>query len=266
MTEDTNTKKESEKEEWISSILIAVIAAIIIRIFVFAPTIVKGPSMEPTLYGNHRLLAERWSYFLNIKPDRGDIITFTEPSSEYYVVKSPLKKVFHFFTKREYIKRVIGVEGDHLEIKGEYIIANNGVSYDFDIRDRKVFVNGEPLTGDQSATIKNACVYINGEKLEESYITKPWDVSISIENGSIIDGRQLNGRIGGEDVNLDVQVPKGYVYVMGDNRNDSSDSRKFSPARNDYTTVDGCISLKEASGRVILRFWPLDKFGTFKKR
>lgn len=265
-----------ENDGWFSSILIALIAAIILRIFVFAPTIVVGPSMEPTLQDpkiattilnldNDRLIAERLSYFLNIKPKRGDIITFTEPHSPFYRESNPVKKMVYFFTKRDYIKRVIGLEGEHVQLKGDtiklYSIKGGAQTfYNFDIKGDRIFVNGEPLTGDYNVTMENASVYINGERLKEDYIKEPWSVKLSIEDGRI---RSTNS--GGEDINVDVTVPQGYIYVLGDNRNNSSDSRKFSLQKGDVTAVNGCISLKETSGRAIFRFWPFDRFGTLNR-
>ena len=272
MTEKNENKdKKKEKDEWVSSILIAIIAAIIIRVFIFAPTIVKGPSMQPTLHENNRLIAERLSYFLNIKPNKGDVVTFTEPNSSFYVESNPVKKLFYFFTKREYIKRVIGVEGDHVELKGDNIIAVNQItgqtmtSTNYEIKKDVVFIDGEPLKGEYSVAIENASVYINGKKLEEDYTNGPWGVKLSIENGKIGYGKNRFGEFENVDINVDITVPKGYIFVMGDNRNYSSDSRKFTRIKNDYTTVDGCIRLKELSGRIMFRFWPFDALGGLKK-
>ncbi len=257
-----------EKDGWFGSILIALIAAIILRIFVFAPTIVVGPSMEPTLQDpkmaatilnldNDRLIAERLSYFLNIKPKRGDIVTFTEPHSPFYQESNPAKKMVYFFTKRDYIKRVIGVEGEQVQLKGETIKIDGQTFYNFDIDGDKILINGEPLTGDHTVVMENASVHLNGERLKEDYIKEPWNIRLSIE-----DGRVRSSNSGGEDINVDITVPKGYIYVLGDNRNNSSDSRKFSQQKGDVTTINGCISLKEMSGRAIFRFWPFDRFGT----
>ena len=50
---------------------------------------------------------------------------------------------------------------------------------------------------------------------------------------------------------LDLVVPEGTVFVMGDNRANSGDSRRF-----------GCIPYEKIEGKVVLRFWPFSKFGT----
>jgi len=256
-----NMKKKSETEEWINSFFIAVIAAIIIRIFIFAPTVVKGPSMEQTLIAEDRLITERISYFLNIKPSRGDIITFTEPHSQFYYETDPLRKIYQYFVKRDYIKRVIGIEGDHVQIKSDSILIDGNEYKNYEIKNNQIFIKGELLTGNYTAIMENAGVYVNGKKVEENYTNGDWSVNLDIIDGKIEQAPYSSEK----DINIDVKVEKGYVFVMGDNRNNSSDSRKFSAARGDIVAKDGCISLKELSGRVLFRFWPLNKFGGIRK-
>ncbi len=268
---DKNTNNE-QKDDWFGSILIAVIAAVIIRIFIFAPTIVVGPSMEPTLQGpdsvpsffnitNDRLIAERLSYFLKVSPERGQIITFSEPSSDFYAENNSFRKLVKFLGKKDYIKRVIGIGGDHIKIKGDVMeLDGRVIPGDYEVRDDRLFINGQHIEGDHDFYIGNAKVYVNGQQLQEEYVNGPWDVVVRINDGRI----QMDSD---RDVNIDLTVPQGYVYVMGDNRNYSFDSRKFSPhspSRKSYRTENGCISLKELSGRVVFRFWPTDGFGVIK--
>ena len=97
-------------------------------------------------------------------------------------------------TKISYIKRIIAVEGDHIQIQ-------------------------------------EGKVYLNGEELDEPYLAE----------GEVTTGGTF----------FDITVPEGYVFVMGDNRDHSIDSRSF-----------GCIPVKKIESKVLIRFWPLDKFGT----
>lgn len=73
-------------------------------------------------------------------------------------------------------------------------------------------------------------VYINDKKIEENYLTE-----------------ETTPRIGNV---YDIVIPKGYVFVMGDNRDESKDSRTF-----------GAIPLKKVEGKVGIRVWPLNKMG-----
>lgn len=134
--------------EWIICILIAFILALLIRYFIGTPTIVKQHSMYPTLKPDQRLILDRWSRTTKQMPERGDIITFEAPSDDSYVEIDKFNSndviakysdeptnwfsnfVYHVLEigKESYIKRVIGLPGDHIQI-------SNG----------KVYINGEEL-------------------------------------------------------------------------------------------------------------------------
>lgn len=197
--------------EWIVCIVIAFVLALSIRYFFGTPTIVQQPSMFPTLKPNQRLILNRWARTIKEMPSRGDIITFEAPTSDSYTYdandvrarysNNPTsawgKFVYYVLesNKISYIKRVIALPGEHLQI-----------------------MDGK--------------VYINGEELEEKYLQP--DVTTSIENCPF----------------YDLIVPENCVFVMGDNRPKSTDSRKF-----------GCIPLEKIESKVWIRFWPLNLFG-----
>ena len=197
--------------EWIICIVIAFVLALSIRYFFGTPTIVQQPSMFPTLKPNQRLILNRWARTIKEMPSRGDIITFEAPTSDSYTYdandvrpkysNNPTsawgKFVYYVLesNKISYIKRVIALPGEHLQI-----------------------MDGK--------------VYINGEELEEKYLQP--DVTTSIENCPF----------------YDLIVPENCVFVMGDNRPKSTDSRKF-----------GCIPLEKIESKVWIRFWPLNLFG-----
>ncbi len=201
--------------EWLYCAIIALVLAIAIRYFIGTPTVVKQSSMYDTLESNQRLILNRWTRTINGKVNRGDIVTFESPSritltedevdlehpeAIYYNRRMSLVQKFKYsvleINKTSYIKRVIGIAGDHI-------------------------------------LIENGNVYRNGEKLDEDYILE----------GATTDGDKF----------YDVIVPEGYVYVMGDNREKSTDSRAF-----------GCVPLEKIDSKVGLRFWPLNKFGVVK--
>ena len=203
--------------EWIACFIIALVIALIFRYYIGTPTIVKQPSMFPTLQENERLWLNRWNKTIKKLPERGDIITFEAPTttvlSENELEKSQIARYeneltnfigkFSFYVlengKISYIKRVIGLPGDHV-------------------------------------VIKNNKVLINDKELEEPYL----------QPGVVTD----NGR----GICTDVVVPENSVFVMGDNRSQSTDSRCF-----------GCVPLEKIESKVWIRIWPLDKFGKIDK-
>lgn len=200
--------------EWIECIVIAIILALLIRYYIGTPTIVKQESMYPTLKQNERLILNRICRTLKEMPERGDIITFEAPSdtsssTAEIDLSNPIAKynnepqnIFSKFSyyvlewgKKSYIKRVIGIPGDHIKIE-------------------------------------NGKVYLNGEELEEPYLAD------TVETNSL----------GG--MYTDIIVPENCVFAMGDNRSKSKDCRSF-----------GCIPLEKIEGKVVLRFFPLSKWG-----
>lgn len=198
---------------WLLSIFIAFLIVFLLKTFIGMPTTVKGTSMVPTFLPEEKLLLSTWATNFNKVPERGEIITFQAPSVDFIRnadVSNPVaiyegskrsfsEQVLYFglgITKTSYIKRVIGIPGDHVQIK-------------------------------------DGKVYLNGEVLEEEYLSTAIKTDMSL---------------GGEF--FDIVVPNGYVYVLGDNRTASSDSRRF-----------GCIPVDKIEGKVVIRWWPIQRFG-----
>ena len=144
------SEKTKEILEWVYCIIIALVLAMLFRYFIGTPTIVKMSSMYPTLVQDERLWLNRWGRTTKTLPERGDIITFEEPAKIEYTSSeidesNPVAKYndrtgFDWFIhnfleigKRSYIKRVIALPGEHVEIK-------------------------------------NGSVYIDGEELDEPYL------------------------------------------------------------------------------------------------
>ncbi len=218
MSEETKAKLK-DIFEWAYCIIIAVVLALLIRYYVGTPTIVKQSSMYPTFKQNDRLVLNRIYRTRKTVPSRGEIITFEAPTTSALAVSSEnnntdviakyerkSKGWFNDFTynvleigKISYIKRVIALPGEHLEIK-------------------------------------DGKVYINGNELKEEYLSD----TVKTEN--------MDGAF------YDLVVPEGTVFVMGDNRSGSSDSRMF-----------GCIPYSKIEGKVVFRFWPLNKMQKIKK-
>ena len=126
--------------EWVYCILIALVLAILIRYFIGTPTVVKQVSMNPTLKQNQRLILNKTVRTFNGIYERGDIITFEAPSvssaksvkAEYNYEPDSWFERFTYYVleinKMSYIKRVVALPGEHVEIK-----------------DGKIYVDDEPL-------------------------------------------------------------------------------------------------------------------------
>ncbi len=200
--------------EWTACVLIAVILALLVRYFIGTPTIVQHPSMTPTLLSNDRLILNRLHVKLGKEIEKGDIITFEAPSRIFV----PAYQITDNNYVAEYDKEINGL----IDNFTYYVLEIGKTSY---IK-RVIAVAGEHIK------IEDGNVYINGELYEEPYLPEG---TVTTDGGGYF---------------LDLVVPEGTVFVMGDNRGDSTDSRCF-----------GCIPLEKVESKVLIRFWPFDKFG-----
>ncbi|SFK74742.1 signal peptidase I Serine peptidase. MEROPS family S26A [Lachnospiraceae bacterium KH1T2] len=165
-------KKSLIKEifDWLAVVVIAVIAALIIDNFIIVNAKIPSASMEQTIMTGDRVIGFRGAYLFS-DPQRGDIVIFKYPDDESIL----------------YIKRIIGMPGDEVEIKDNV-------------------------------------VYINGERYNEDYIS----------GGT-------SGDFG------PYKVPEGHYFMLGDNRNNSADSRYWN---NTYLAKEKIV------GKAVFRYWP----------
>ena len=129
--------------EWACCIIIAIVLALVFRYFIATPTVVKSKSMYPTLVQDQKLWLSRWSRTTKKLPQRGQIITFEAPSKKSFtsseidennpiaVYDNEPTNIFEKFTKyvleigkESYIKRVIALPGEHVEIKNGKVYIN----------------------------------------------------------------------------------------------------------------------------------------------
>ncbi|MDQ0253734.1 signal peptidase I [Evansella vedderi] len=174
---------KSESWEWIKAVAVALILAIVIRYFFFAPIVVDGQSMMPTLEHNDRMIVNKIGYTIG-EPERFDIIVFHAPQN------------------KDYIKRVIGLPGDTLYYKDDVL-----------------YINGEPVEEP----------YLDEFKATATRLPYTGDFTLKEETGYD-------------------RVPEGHVFVLGDNRQHSKDSRHI-----------GVIPYEEVVGKANLVFWPFSE-------
>ena len=179
--------KKTSTYEIIETVVFVLVMVIIIRFFVGEIRWIPSGSMKPTLVEGDRIVVERYSRFFT-SPKRGDIMVFYPPSTQLSRKPLPLLSRLTGILCKDvaYIKRVIGVPNDTIEIKPE----SDGKAY----------------------------VYINGEKYEEDYIKSVYEYpacSQAMEE-AIPDYVMKCGPF---------KLPEGKYFMMGDNRGSSFDSR-----------------------------------------
>jgi len=200
---DDSDGGKSDKNEWveiIKTVAIALFIAVLLRIFLFQPFTIPSASMEPNLYEGDYIVVSKWTYgyskhaipyspplfegrILNNAPERGDIVVFKLPRDN----------------KTDYIKRVIGVPGDRVQM------INN-----------LLHINGEPVQD----------VAVTGEQMAEMFDGQ----TVTTLQETLPGGRTFTIQDFGPNYSLDntpvFEVPEGYYFMMGDNRDNSIDSRE----------------------------------------
>ncbi|MSS16057.1 signal peptidase I [Lachnospiraceae bacterium Oil+RF-744-WCA-WT-11] len=184
---------------WVEVIVIAVALAFFIDNVIIINATVPSGSMEKTIMTHSRVLGTRFAYWKS-SPKRGDIVVFRYP------IDDALGKNTH------YIKRIIGLPGEKVEIK-------------------------------------EGAVYIDGKKLEESYINGTWTV---------------------ENDGFTFEVPEGEYLMLGDNRNNSNDARYWPSlaireglAANEKEAMQyAFVPKKKILGKAYICYWPFSDFGS----
>ncbi len=185
-------KRKSVFREYFEAIIIALLAALFIRTFIVQAFKIPSGSMIPTLQIGDHILVNKLVYGIRVpfwgnymvrygKPHKGDVVVFVYPKDR----------------SKDFIKRVIGVEGDQVEI-----------------RRKKVYINGKPVE----------------------------DLYAHFEDGEI-----LLGPFHSRDNYGPKTVPENNIFVLGDNRDRSHDSRFW-----------GFVNFKDVKGKAFIIYWSWD--------
>jgi signal peptidase I len=195
-------KTKNEGLEILKTVVIALIIAVLLRIFLFQPFTIPSASMEPNLYEGDYIVVSKWTYgyskhaipyspplfegrILNNAPERGDIVVFKLPRDN----------------KTDYIKRVIGLPGDRVQMINNVLHINGTAVEDVVISSAEV---SEMFAGQTATQLRET---LPGGR---TFTIQDFGPNYSLDNTPVF------------------EVPEGYYFMMGDNRDNSIDSREQS--------------------------------------
>ncbi len=208
----------------LKSIFIAIFIALLIRSFIFEPFNIPSGSMKPNLLVGDFIFVSKYSYgfskhslpfsiplipgkIFSNTPERGDVVVFKTPENN----------------RTDYIKRVIGLPGDKIEIKNGIIFINGSEILRKKLND---FIDTDNKTSNKRVRMYN-----------EYFFNKEINILDITDNG-IADNTQL------------FNVPENHFFVMGDNRDNSQDSR--------FISTVGFIPYENLVGKAQFIFFSLE--------
>ena len=145
-------------KEWVEPIIVAIVLALIIRTFVVQAFKIPTGSMRPTLIEGDRILVSKFIYRFK-EPRQGDIIVFKSPEDK----------------KKDFIKRLIGLPGDTVEISnGSILINDKAVDKDSTIRERYYYNRGDFGKADQAIKVPDDVYYALGDNSISSRDSRYW--------------------------------------------------------------------------------------------
>lgn len=210
-------KKKNELLETIVVIVEALIIALLFRTFLYQPFSIPTASMQQTLMIGDYFLANKWAWgfgkysfpialpfngrIMGSEPKRGDIAVFRNE-----------------ITNEDYIKRVIGLPGDRIQVKAG-----------------RLYINGTMVERELVGTAKDTDSYMTTVDVNVYTETLPNGVKHTIQE--ISDDESL-------DNTAEYVVPSGHYFMMGDNRDRSADSRVLGQVG--YVPWDNLIGKAEA--------------------
>ena len=203
---------------------IAVVLAVVIKAFLVQAFYIPSESMEPGLVTNDRILVQKWSYWSGA-PERGDVVVFKDPGG--WLGDDEKTGPSNAFTKA-LAKVGLFPSGGHLVKRVVGVEGDTVVCCDDEGR---ISVNGQPL--DETGYVMNEA------------------------------GVRCAGPMTGNCSWTAGPVPKGHVFVMGDNRAHSADSTVHMCVEGETDCAPGreFVDVDLVVGKVWVLLWPFDRFG-----
>jgi signal peptidase I len=194
----------------------AILLAMFIRIVLFEAFEIEGPSMEPTLLNGDRVVVSKASYGLFLPFASEAAVSWGMPEvGSVVIVKSPADDI-------DIVKRVVGVPGDTIWVK-----------------DSVVYRNGRPVPTE----VVGPCSYGNGDVLDDYRYNDCLWVRETVGERTFVTSRASDLDIG---LSSRVTVPEGHVYVLGDHRDRSNDSRN---------PLIGAVPVGRVKGKALFVYW-----------
>ena len=243
-----SAKKKSDTGGALKTIFYAVLIALVVRTFLYEPFNIPSDSMYPGLHKGDYLFVSKFSYgysnysipfspdvtdgrILAGSPKRGDVAVFRQPNN----------------TSVDFIKRVIGVPGDSIQVRNGRLYLNG-----------KQVRRAGPLTRNDLSDIRDLKAYdaLTGrECTAPSGLPAPAKLYREIlPSGRAHPIYECSDRVRGSDNTGIYTVPAGHYFMMGDNRDNSSDSR--------FSGV-GMVPLKNFIGRAQFLFFSVNGSASF---
>jgi len=209
--------RKSTIREYSESIGVAVAVALLLRAFVVEAFQIPSGSMIPTLEVGDHIFVSKFAFGLSVPFTDTKILQYAEPQrGDVIVFKYPLDHSI------DYIKRVVGLPGDVVEMKQE-----------------ELFINGKPVSRERVTRVCPDTEPSSGPGPSDERDCELWMETLGEKRHETI---QEPGR-GGRDF-ARLVVPAGHLFVMGDNRDNSSDSR-----------VWGTVDLDLVKGKALIVWW-----------
>lgn len=169
---------KSKTREWTESIVVALVLALIIRTFVVQAFKIPSGSMEDTLLIGDHLLVSKFIYGMQIPFTEKRILRFKDPQQgDVIVFEFPEDRNKNYFSRRDFIKRVVGVPGDVVEVREKQVYVN-GVKYELPqaIHKEADTIPAEygPRDSMKPVTVPADSYFVMGDNRDRSYDSRFW--------------------------------------------------------------------------------------------